>query len=140
MARKKRTVRFADIILELRRQKAAYDPHQRKRVLSGFGRFDSIPAEWVVELTDTGRFEHRPEGGLTAGQVRSEGLKDAIRRLLEQAGPTGLTRKEIWDGLPVELRKNEPKFRSEIAAGVDVVWQKQDRNNKFGGPLYLLSL
>jgi hypothetical protein len=131
---------FADIILELRRQKAAYDPGQRKRVLSGYGRYDAIPPEWVIELGEEGKFVHCPEGGLTAGQVRSEGLKEAILSLLKAAGDSGLTRKQLWERLPDELRRNESKFKVQVESGVGSMWRRKERSNRDGGPIYFAEL
>ena len=125
---------FADVILELRRQKASLDSTQRKRVLSGFGRYDAIPSEGVVELTEEGRFVSC-EPGAAPG---TDPLKEAIRSLLRAAGPAGLTRKQLWERLPEEGRRNEPKFREVVEAGVGEGWQKRERSPRQGGSIYHL--
>jgi hypothetical protein len=142
---------FVDIIVELRRQKPALDPGQRRRVLSGYGRYDAIPAEWVVELTDEAgppspgrepgegarvRFVHHPTGSPTRQHGRSDALRAAILAALTAAGEQGLTRKQLWEKLPAELRPGERAFREAVEGGVGEFWRKEDRANRDGGPVY----
>ncbi len=44
---------FVDVIVELRRHNAE-DSHDRRRLLTAYGRFDGIPPETVIELTESG--------------------------------------------------------------------------------------
>lgn len=44
---------FVDVIVELRRHNAD-DAHDRRRLLTAYGRFEDIPPETVIELTDAG--------------------------------------------------------------------------------------
>ena len=122
------------------RQKASYDSGQRRRVLTGFGRYEAIPPEWVIELAEeTNRFEHRPEGGATSASRAASAaglLHEAILKLLKEAGETGLTRKQLWDQLPEAVKRNEPRFKVEIESGVGQSWRKEERVNREGGPLY----
>ena len=128
---------FADILIELRRQKASFDSGQRRRVLTGFGRYEAIPPEWVIELAEeTNRFEHRPEGG--GGSPTATRLHDAILALLKEAGEAGLTRKQLWDKLPEAVKRNEVKFRQTMEGGVEIDWKKRERGPRQGGASYYL--
>ncbi len=126
---------FADILIELRRQKASFDSGQRRRVLTGFGRYEAIPPEWVIELAEeTNRFEHRPEGG--GPSPTASRLHDAILALLKEAGEAGLTRKQLWDKLPEAVKRNEARFKVEIESGVGQGWRKEERAARQGGAVY----
>ena len=116
-------------------QELQHDSGQRRRVLTGFGRYEAIPPEWVIELAEeTNRFEHRPEGG--GGSPTATRLHDAILALLQEAGEAGLTRKQLWDKLPEAVKRNEARFKVEIESGVGQGWRKEERTNREGGPLY----
>ena len=41
------------------------------------------------------------------------------------------TRKELWEGLPDGLRKNEPRSRSVLEAEVGTLWRKEKRDDRF---------
>jgi hypothetical protein len=143
---------FVDVIVELRRQKPSADPSQRKRVLSGYGRYDAIPTEWVIELTEGNPSRDREgadcrshfvavgEGG--SRPDRDGALRQAILGLLSEAAAEGLglTRKEIWESLPGAVRRNEPRVREVIEAGVGKLWRKEDRGPRKGGAVYRLGL
>lgn len=61
-------------------------------------------------------------------------IRQAILALLPDQAP-GLTRKEIWDRLPVEVKTNEVRFRSILEAGVGKRWKKRKLaglDNTFG--------
>jgi hypothetical protein len=91
------TCSFADILVELRRY-APGDRGDRRRVLSGYGRWSSIPAELVIELNDN-ETEFRACG--TRREVCERDLTPVIQAILPSE-PPGLTIVEIrksWDGL-----------------------------------------
>jgi hypothetical protein len=96
---------FVDIMLEMRRGRAKLDGHRTGRVLTGYGRFDDIPAEWPIELTpgDPPRYDYRPPKD--EDELDPDGnapLRRAILAALPKDG-SPLSRKEIWDRLPEEL-------------------------------------
>ena len=93
----------------------------------------------------TGPTRSRPNGTVgfeavpdkpTKASHRDDELRLAIRDILQREGK-GMTRKEIWDALPDELRRNEKVFRDAVE-GDGSGWRKEDRANREGGPLYHL--
>ena len=123
---------FVDVIAELRRVKAGYgDPNGRRRVLTGYGRYDAIPSEWIVEWdAETNQFHHR-------GEKEPSGVdatREAVLAMLADGKPW--TRKELWDGLPDGLRKNEPRFKSVLEAEAGVLWRKEKGSGQGGGFVY----
>lgn len=64
---------FVDVMAELRRQKPTVDPGQRRRVLTGYGRYDGIPDEWVVELAEKDGRGGRSSTGRTSPAGRPPG-------------------------------------------------------------------
>lgn len=134
---------FVDVIVELRRVKATADPGQRKRCLTGYGRYDAIPQEWVVELVaEAGggaarpAFEHRPPKSDAAARAeREDARQDELRQALLWVIPTaeeggGLTRKQIWDALPEGLRVNEARFKEMLEAGAGRDWLREGSGGK----------
>jgi hypothetical protein len=94
---------FVDIILELRRYDAR-DKKDRRRVLTGFGRYRDVVDELVVELADDGK-------GYTAQgdrqQAHRHDRKDAIAELLPEE-PPGWTVQEVlaaWTETPKPGRR-----------------------------------
>jgi hypothetical protein len=47
-----------------------------------------------------------------------------------------MTRKEIWDALPDDLRRNEVRVSGVIEDGVGEEWRKEERSARLGGSLY----
>jgi hypothetical protein len=39
--------------------------------------------------------------------------------------PAGLTREEIWDAPPPEVRKNEVRFKSVLEAEAGTMWERE---------------
>jgi hypothetical protein len=112
---------FVDVLVEMRRAKFA---RPTVRVLSGYGRFDDIPDEWRAELVsgDPPRFEYRPPRDEDDPDPDGNGaLRRAILKALPKDG-SALTRKEIWDRLPAELRRGEVNFKSVLLAGAGKLW------------------
>jgi hypothetical protein len=137
---------FVDVIVELRRLRASADPSQRKRALTGYGRYDAIPGEWVVELVAAAgggaarpAFEHRPpKPDAAAREEREEARQDELRQALLWVIPTaeeggGRTRKEIWDALPETLRVNEKRFWDALADGCGTDWIQEGTGGR-GNP------
>lgn len=85
---------FVDTIVELRRYSQT-DRHDRRRVLTGYGRYDETPEEQVVELTQGGYVSHGDRNSI----LRTD-LAEIILTLLP-ADPPGLTADELliaWPG------------------------------------------
>jgi hypothetical protein len=118
---------FADTILELRRYDATSHT-DRRRVLTGKGRWDDTPAELVVELNEDG-------SGYTArgdkGAVKRKEQTDEVAALLPVDGP-GMTAEEVkskWEGGPAER-----KVRELLEAGAREGRFRQEGEGKKGDP------
>jgi hypothetical protein len=125
---------FVDVMLELRRVKAG--SKRNHRVITGFGRFDDTPDEWVIELVpgDPPRYEHRPPTAAELATLTDDGnapLRVAILAALPKDG-TPLTRKEIWDRLPHELRRGEGRFITVLEEGSGTLWFRTGRGGRYG--------
>lgn len=105
---------FVDIILELRR----FNPGNRtdkRRVLTGYSRFDETPTEIVIELGD--------EGFHTVGTKRDASQSDRLSVLsqLIPAAEPGTTAKELHEKWPEAIAGPKPAIRSiqiDLRAGV----------------------
>lgn len=60
------------------------------------------------------------------------------RAILAEAGDDGLTRKQVWDALPDDLRRNETRVNAVIEDGVEAEWRKEERSARSGGAVYHL--
>ena len=68
-----------------------------------------------------------PVGGTIAIPILNGlALREAIVDLLPSEAP-GLTRDEIWNALPEELRVNDVRFRSVLECEADRLWRKGKR-------------
>jgi hypothetical protein len=101
-----------DVMLELRRYKAN-DRHDRRRVLTGFGRFDDIPEEVVIELI-AGGDDYTAEGDRRA--VADEEATQAILEMLPLT-PPGLTAEEVHEALPEAGRPRRSDVMRLLQAG-----------------------
>ncbi len=88
---------FVDIILELRRFNAK-DRQDRKRVLTGYSRFDETPNELVVELAEDG-VDYTAHGSRL--EASREDRAGVLAELLPDTLP-GWTEKEILEAWPNE--------------------------------------
>ena len=122
---------FVDVILELRRAKP--DPTGRRRTLTGYGRYDAIPAEWVIELTEKDgkpTFEHRA-GCDDGGKADLAGRIDAVL----PEGPPGKTLDEIVAELAESGAVVEAKdVQSCLRSGKKRRWLKERMKDRQGGP------
>lgn len=108
-----------DIMLELRRFKPD-DRDDRRRVLSGMGRFDEIPSEIVIALAEDGT-GYSAEGDRKA--VRARELAEAIARALP-GGPPGATADDIHAELPEDLKPKRGDVMKALRGGADAgTWQ-----------------
>ncbi|MBA4066399.1 MAG: hypothetical protein C0501_22330 [Isosphaera sp.] len=67
-------------------------------------------------------------------RVRAEVL--ALLQADRDGGGPGLTRKQLLDGLPDELRKGENRFRGLLEDGCGTLWAKGEREGRGGGSVY----
>jgi hypothetical protein len=104
----------ADILLELRRFRPE-DLTDRRRVLSGLGRFDEIPEEVVIELKADGT-------GYTAeGDRKAVAMRD-IQALIEEVLPPrepGLSAEEVHKALPSDTRPRRGDVMKALVAGAE---------------------
>jgi hypothetical protein len=106
-----------DIILEMRR----YRPDEatdRRRVLSGLGRFDEVPDEMVVELSDDGT-SYTACGDKKAVAARE--LRDAILAVLPTEAP-GLTASDVHADMPEDTRPRRGDVGKALLLGADRDW------------------
>jgi hypothetical protein len=119
---------FADIILELRR----YDKdarQDRRRVITGYGRWDDVPSELVIELTADGK------GYIAHGdkeQVASGEMREIIRDLLPNE-PPGCTWEQIRQKWPQEPAPGKPRLLGELGKGSGTDWSRNG-GGKRGSP------
>jgi archaellum biogenesis ATPase FlaH len=105
---------FVDVIVELRRHNAE-DSHDRRRLLTAYGRFDGIPPETVIELTDTGYaiIGERAE-------VRAADEQTIILNLLPADGRgLGLDAEAIRERWPAEPTIGLRRLRGLLIQGVE---------------------
>lgn len=96
---------FVDVIVELRRFAPA-EKRNRRRVLTGYSRFDETPPEVVVELTSEG-YE---QVGTKADAGRTDRI--AVIRTLLPDKPPGLTSVEIVEQWPQNGAIPKPSVKS----------------------------
>jgi AAA domain len=112
---------FVDTIIELRRYDAG-NRHDRRRVLSCYGRYDETPDEVVVELGEGG---YRELGDRDTVQARS--MTEVLAELLPGAAP-GLTIREIEDAWPGDTTPRRQRLLPLLTAGVERGdWRREGR-------------
>src|SRR5262249_17663087 len=120
---------FVDTILELRRYEAAHR-QDRRRVLTGYGRWDETPDGLVVEL--------RPDG---SGYVAHGGREEVVQGELLRAivgplpnDPPGLTSDEIHANWPTEPPPHNQKLLAELRRGCQAGDWKREGTGRKGSP------
>jgi hypothetical protein len=104
---------FVDTIVELRRFHAE-DRKDRKRILSGYGRYDETPDELVIELSELdGYIAHG-----TKREATSKNLFETIRELLPPA-PPGITIDEILEMWPNDQSPRKQSLLDSLRDGAD---------------------
>jgi hypothetical protein len=100
-----------DIILELRRYRGE-DPDDRRRVISGLGRFDEIPTEIVIELAEDG-------SGYTAQGDRKAMAAAELETAILDALPAepGATANDLHAFLPTDVRPQRSRLAGILMAG-----------------------
>ena len=102
-----------DVMLELRRYKSD-DLDDRRRVLSGLGRFDEIPSEVVLVLAEDG------SGYTATGDKKAEAaaeLRTAILDALPTDPTKGATAEDVHNDLPEGLRPRRGDVAKALQAG-----------------------
>lgn len=118
-----------DVLLELRRYKPD-DLDDRRRVISGLGRFDEIPSEVVVALAEDG-------SGYTASgdkkAVAAREVHTAIQDVLPD-DPPGMTTDEVLGAIPADSRRRKADVTKSLRYGADAgAWQRSGTGKK-GSP------
>jgi hypothetical protein len=117
---------FVDIILELRRHSPG-DRQDRRRVLTGYGRWDDVPAELVLELRDDG------SGYVGLGdkqQLARRELSATIYELLPVEAP-GWTAEEVRGNWPTEHAPQKQKLLDALREGQERGdWHRQGQGQK----------
>lgn len=104
---------FVDALFEMRRFRP--DDHQdRRRVLTGWGRFRDVPDELVIELAEDGR-SYAVEGG--AHQARLKDVAKTLLRILPTVSP-GWSYKDIAANWPGERSPRHADLVSVLNAGL----------------------
>lgn len=105
---------FADILLEFRRYNAG-DRKDRRRVLTGYGRFRETPDELVVELSE----DH---AGYQAHGDREQSRAVDVTVTLDgvlPAGPPGMSYAEIVEAWPGEATPRKASLTAALDAAVE---------------------
>lgn len=124
-------VAWVDIALELRRAQPD-DPHDRCRIINGWGRFDEVPAELVIEMTDDG---YRALGEVR--EVRHHRRLEAIADVLaRRGGSVWLTIDGVKEEWPEDVNPpSDRQLRNDLAEGWRKgLWRRQGmgkRNDPF---------
>jgi hypothetical protein len=117
---------FVDTIVEMRR----FNPDQaddRRRVLTGYGRSDAVPAELVVELAKDG-------GGYTVHGAKAAVASTDLRQLIVSClpfDPPGFDFQKIFDLWPTDAAVRRKTLKAELNAGVkDGRWRRTGEGKK----------
>jgi hypothetical protein len=116
----------ADILLELRPHTLS-DISNRRRVLTGIGRYDETPGRVVAELAPDGSnyVVVAGRGEEAAGELR----EDVLGRL--PAGPPGVTADEMHGRLPTTSRPGLAAVRQSLQQGYENgVWSRSGSGKK----------
>jgi hypothetical protein len=118
---------FVDIILELRRFKAE-NANDKRRTLTGYGRYDETPAETVVELTEEG---YKAEG--TRREATARELNREIVYLLPNL-PPGKTRDELLADWSDEVKPRKQTLLDALDIGANGGEWRREGEGKKGSP------
>jgi hypothetical protein len=112
---------WVDIILELRRF-APQDHKDRRRVLTGYGRFEQTPAELVIRLDE--KVGYSAEGASRA-EVQEKDVTGTLLTIIP-SGEKGLTTvKEIIDAWPGDTEPNRTRLYAALKKGLkDGLWER----------------
>jgi len=120
---------WVDIILELRRY-GEDNRHDRRRVLTGYGRWDGVPEEVVCELLadKSGYVAHGDRQ-----EVAEKDLRATIARLLPNEAP-GKTVDQIHDDWPEEEAPRRSRIVDELTRRFDAGEWHREGEGKRGSP------
>jgi putative DNA primase/helicase len=115
---------FVETIVELRRFDAT-KRGDRRRVLTGHGRYRDTPEELVVELTDGGYVAHGDRD-----TCHQETIRDVLLDILPTAEP-GLTYPEMMDKWPTDEKPRKANVLTVLKLGVESgVWMCAGKGKK----------
>ena len=118
-----------DILLDMRRYKPD-DLSDRRRVLSGLGRFDEIPDELVIELNADG------SGYSAHGDRKAVAAAELNRALFEvlPKEPPGMSAEDVHESLAPKERPNRGTVSKALNTGaVENMWKRSGTGKK-GNP------
>ncbi len=123
---------FVDIIIEMRRLDPS-DPRDRRRVLTGYGRFDDTPPESVIELGEGG---YRYLGD--RAHLRASERMSIIGDLLP-AAPPGLTAEQVRERF-LGVKPGKRSIEHDLGKGVeDARWQVSGTGKRNDARRYYLA-
>ena len=120
---------FVDTIIELRRFNAL-DRDDRRRVLSGFGRYIETPSELVVELAEDRQSYTSHGDKKEAGQHERRVIIDGLL----PSEPPGFTAEEVYDNWPKEQKPGKRTIAIDLKTGTATRW-KVGGTGKKGRPV-----
>jgi hypothetical protein len=102
------------------------DLSDRRRVLSGLGRFDEIPDELVIELNADG------SGYAAHGDRKAVAVQELNRALLEVLpdGPPGMKAEDAHKALPEDNRPCRGAVGRALHEGAGTLWKKSGSGKK----------
>jgi hypothetical protein len=119
----------ADVVIELRRFNTD-DRDDRRRVVTGYGRFDDVPTELVVTLDPDGS-GYTAEGDRKAMAARE--LTAAILKVLPDS-PPGMTGDKVHEDLDEEDRPGRGKVGAALVEGAQAGKWQSSGSGKKGDP------
>jgi hypothetical protein len=118
-----------DVILELRRLSPA-DSEDRRRVLTGLGRFEEIPKELVITLNGDGS-SYSTSGDRKA--LVAQEIADMVRDCMTLS-PPGLTADEIIQAMPEDRGRRSSDVRDVLKKGAEAGSWQQSGSGVRGDP------
>jgi hypothetical protein len=124
---------FFDVMMEM--GYATGDPDGRRRRLLAKGRREGIPPETLIELAkDALHYELVDAGEATVSRVRQREVNEEDRRVSLRESlclripfdeEKAVTREELWNGLPEQLRVNVKRFEAVLEEHVGTLWERK---------------
>lgn len=116
---------FVDVMIEMKRFQPG-EPSDRRRVLSGWGRFREVPGELVIRLADDGK-SYEAEGGRQ--EVRRREARETLIEILPAAGP-GWGWDQIEENWPEGQGWKKEAVHAALKGGIGREFQQTGRGKK----------